>query len=57
VAAALPEETASAVWDHLTPLRDRFRDVRWMPPELLHLTLVFLGQTEPERVPMIPARG
>ena len=41
------------VWHELAPLRDRFPDVRWLSPELLHLTLVFLGQTESDRVPAI----
>lgn len=30
-------------------------DVRWVAPELLHLTLKFLGPTPPERVPQIEA--
>lgn len=28
-------------------------DARWVPPDHLHLTLVFLGDTEPTRVPEI----
>jgi 2'-5' RNA ligase len=53
VAAPLPEDAAAAVHDALAPLRDRFPAVRWMAPELLHLTLVFLGETEASRVPAI----
>jgi 2'-5' RNA ligase len=38
------------VADLLAPLTGRFPTVRWMSPELLHLTLVFLGQTDAARV-------
>ena len=30
-------------------------DVRWIPPERWHLTLVFLGEVDPERVPQLTA--
>ncbi|RMF81357.1 MAG: RNA 2',3'-cyclic phosphodiesterase, partial [Planctomycetota bacterium] len=29
------------------------RDVRWCTPEQLHITLTFLGQVEPNRIPAI----
>lgn len=29
--------------------------MRWLPPNKLHLTLVFLGPTEPSRVPAVAA--
>ena len=35
----------------LAPYRAAHRDVRWTPPETWHLTLLFLGQLEPARVP------
>jgi RNA 2',3'-cyclic 3'-phosphodiesterase len=50
VAAALPADTAAAVWSATAPLRARFPDARWSPVEKLHLTLVFLGATDASRV-------
>jgi RNA 2',3'-cyclic 3'-phosphodiesterase len=41
------------VWDALAPLRTQFPNARWSPPEKLHLTLVFLGATEPEGVDQV----
>lgn len=40
----------------LAPVRERFGTPRWTPAELLHLTLVFLGQTDAHRVPEISSR-
>lgn len=37
----------------LATLRDVSREPRWVAPELLHLTLVFLGDTEPGAVEAI----
>jgi 2'-5' RNA ligase len=39
----------------LTPLRDEFPGVRWLPPDSLHLTLLFLGDRHPSGVPDIAA--
>lgn len=50
VAATLPEPAPEAVWTALAPLRGAHPSVRWMRPEQLHLTLVFLGQTDASRV-------
>jgi 2'-5' RNA ligase len=49
VAAA--EEAAAA----MAALRARHPDARWLPPNKLHLTLVFLGQTESRDVQRIAA--
>lgn len=49
MAAPLPEQAASQAWQALAALRDRHRMVRWLPPEKLHLTLVFLGSTDSSR--------
>ncbi len=46
----MPEDTAAAAWSATAPLRTRFPGVRWSPPEKLHLTLVFLGATEPDKL-------
>ncbi len=39
----------------LEPVRAAFPDTRWVSADKLHLTLVFLGQTDPERVPALSA--
>jgi 2'-5' RNA ligase len=36
-------------------LRDEYPRVRWLPPDSLHLTLLFIGDTDPTRVPGIEA--
>jgi RNA 2',3'-cyclic 3'-phosphodiesterase len=44
---------AARVWNGLERVRARHTDVRWLTPERLHLTLVFLGSTDAERVPVL----
>lgn len=44
---------AARVWDSLAEARAKHTDVRWLAPEKLHLTLVFLGPTDPARVETI----
>ncbi|MEA2675881.1 MAG: 2,3-cyclic 3-phosphodiesterase [Chloroflexota bacterium] len=39
----------------MAALRSRHPDARWLPPNKLHLTLVFLGQTESRDVQRIAA--
>lgn len=53
MAAPLPEEAAARAWSALSGVRDAHPDVRWLAPEKLHLTLVFLGQTDASRVPVL----
>ena len=53
VAAPLTEDATTAVTSALEPLRAQFPTVRWMPADMLHLTLVFLGETEAASVPAI----
>ena len=50
MAAPLPEEAAASAWSALGRARAGHPDVRWLPQEKLHLTLVFLGQTDAARV-------
>jgi 2'-5' RNA ligase len=52
VAVPVPPETRDAVRALLEPVRlERFgRSVRWVHLDTLHLTLRFLGDTEPDRV-------
>jgi 2'-5' RNA ligase len=53
VAAVVPGEVTAALWDRLGEVRRRHPDVRWTPPENWHVTLVFLGASEPALVPAI----
>jgi 2'-5' RNA ligase len=55
VAAPLPAAAASQATDAMAALRARHPDARWLPPHKLHLTLVFLGQTESSDVQRIAA--
>jgi 2'-5' RNA ligase len=51
VAAPVPEMAAARVFEALAEVRTRHPMVKWVPINKLHLTLVFLGQTEAARVP------
>jgi RNA 2',3'-cyclic 3'-phosphodiesterase len=55
VAIPIPEPTRESVGELLGPLRQMTfeRPPRWVPPETLHLTLHFLGDTPPETVPHV----
>ncbi|HEX5466824.1 MAG TPA: RNA 2',3'-cyclic phosphodiesterase [Candidatus Limnocylindrales bacterium] len=55
VAAPLPGPALATLEERLAGLRDRRPEAHWVPPERLHLTLRFLGQQPPERVPDIRA--
>jgi len=55
VAAPLPESAAARTWEALAEVRIRHPHVRWLPPNKLHLTLVFLGSTDPSRLDAIAA--
>ena len=41
------------MWDWLAPLRADHPGTRWMRADVLHLTLVFMGQVDSGRVPAI----
>jgi len=41
------------VWEALAEVRAIHPQVRWLPPNKLHLTLVFLGPTDPGSVELI----
>jgi 2'-5' RNA ligase len=51
VALPVPEDTASSITSALTPYRAAFPDARWLRPDLLHVTVRFLGGTDPVAVP------
>jgi 2'-5' RNA ligase len=53
IALPLPEEVAAAVVEALAPVKARFPMARWMGADHLHVTLVFLGSTDPEQVPAV----
>jgi 2'-5' RNA ligase len=55
VAIDLPDDTRGAIareQERLARLLDR-SDLRWVPPEQIHLTLAFIGQSPEERLPFI----
>lgn len=56
VALPVPAETAAAIWRGLADLRARHPNARWLPSEHYHLTLVFLGATDPARVAWLTER-
>ena len=55
VAAPLSELAAARTWEALADVRTRHPLVRWLPPNKLHLTLVFLGPTDPSDVDSVSA--
>lgn len=42
-------EATDAIQRVVAPLRVRYRDLRWQPPQRWHITVAFLGEREPER--------
>ncbi len=46
---------AARVFEALAEVRTRHPMVKWLPINKLHLTLVFLGQTDPVQVPELTA--
>ena len=55
MALPLPERVARTLWDCLAALRSG-EGARWVARENLHLTLFFLGQTDPANVEDVVAR-
>jgi len=53
IALPLPGEAAAAVVEGLEPARARFPAAHWIGVDALHVTLVFLGSTDPDRAPAI----
>jgi 2'-5' RNA ligase len=51
----MPAPDATAAFQALVGLRARHPGARWLPPEKLHLTLVFLGQTDGRQLDRIAA--
>lgn len=53
IALNLPDEERRRIYGAAEPLRQTEFPVRWMEPDLFHLTLKFLGQTRSEMVPVV----
>ena len=56
VALEIPEAVRREVTRRVAGLRDRLPRARWVDPEKIHLTLLFLGQVEDAKVPALAAR-
>jgi 2'-5' RNA ligase len=53
LAVPLPAEVQALIAEQIAGLREEGWPVRWVHPEMAHLTLHFLGETEPERAELV----
>jgi len=56
VALEIPEPARREVRRRMAGLRERLPRARWVDPDVLHLTLLFLGEVAPERVAELAGR-
>jgi 2'-5' RNA ligase len=56
VALEVPEPVRREVRRRVAGLRDRLPRARWVSAEVMHLTLLFLGEVAPERVTALAGR-
>ncbi len=56
VAIEIPQEVRQQLVAGSRELRPHLPKARWVRPELMHLTLLFLGETDRERVPELDRR-
>jgi RNA 2',3'-cyclic 3'-phosphodiesterase len=56
VALEIPEPVRREVRRRMAGLRERLPRARWVDPDVLHLTLLFLGELAPERVAELAGR-
>jgi 2'-5' RNA ligase len=56
VALEIPEPVRREVRRRVAGLRERLPRARWVDPDVLHLTLLFLGEVAPERVAELAGR-
>jgi 2'-5' RNA ligase len=55
IALNLPDAVRRALADLIAQLKPKSRSVGWVRPESMHLTLKFLGDTDPEKLDSIRA--
>lgn len=53
LAVPLPRDGQALVGEQIASLEELGWPVRWIQPEMAHLTLHFLGETEPERAELV----
>jgi 2'-5' RNA ligase len=53
VAVPLPSSAQELIAEHIASLEKEGWPVRWVQPEMAHLTLHFLGEIEPERAELV----
>lgn len=53
VALPVPEDVRRELLHRADPVRRELPKARWVAPETMHLTLVFLGNTDPELLPAL----
>ncbi len=56
IAVEIPEPVRREVARRVAGLRERLPQARWVDPEKVHLTLVFLGEVAEDRLPGLSAR-
>jgi 2'-5' RNA ligase len=56
VALEIPEAVQRELARRVAALRERLPRARWVEPEKIHLTLLFLGQTPDDQVPNLSAK-
>jgi len=56
IALEIPEPVRREVARRVAGLRERLPQARWVDPEIIHLTLVFLGEVAEEKVSALSAR-
>lgn len=56
VALEIPEPVRREVARRVAGVRDRLPRARWVDLEKVHLTLLFLGQTPEDRIPVLSAK-
>ncbi|MEM7349684.1 MAG: RNA 2',3'-cyclic phosphodiesterase [Acidobacteriota bacterium] len=53
VAFEMPSEVRQALDEHTRAVRSQLPKARWVRPDTIHLTLAFLGETDPTNLPAL----